>query len=719
MAGKETIFKSKFSKKLFITLLSAITSSLALIILYLYLPISIQSLDGRLRDFLFLVRGAKTTQSPIVIIDIDEKSLRELGQFPWERRVMGILLDKIAKSGASTIGINLPFVEVDKSSPSYFAKKHKIPGKFPNYDYELAYVLQKTPSILGYGFDFEKAHQEGIAPYINALFVENDMPDKEYLLQAKGVISNYSTLQDAVSTSGFFNNIADNSGVIRSVPLLVRYDGLVYPSLVFEMYRTVAKKEYIQINYDTKGINTIDLEGETIQTDKNGRIYINYKGPKYTYTYMSASDIIKNRIKTAELKDKFILIGTSATTLKDLRTTPYGNTMPGVEIHANVLDNLLQKNYLTKPVFAEKFNLIIIASLSFFMIICIIYFPLRYLIPFLIVVLGLVFMGYYYLTFNYYLILNILYPIATIILCSIIGLVISYFLEERQKENIKSRFAKKVSEKVMEDLLEADADNPLGGEEKEVTIFFSDIRAFSSLSEKLPPQKLVQLLNAYLSPMSDIIRQHNGVIDKFIGDSIMAYWNAPKENENHADDAISAALEQIDYHPTLNDELAKNFNARINFGIGINTGFAIVGEMGSHDRSDYTVIGNSINLAARLEGLCPVYGAKLIISKRTKERLKTDYNFLQLDTIRAKGIKEPVDIYTILEKNDENYSFKKQFESSFFLYKQSKFQEALESFIAINSSVMPALKGLYIERCKEYVENAPKNFDGIYTYTHK
>lgn len=719
MTKKESFLKKKIKKRLLTSFLIGFISSTFLTLMYLYMPQSFQSLDSRLRDFLFLVRGAKTSTAPIVIVDIDEKSLRELGQFPWERNLIATILQKASDANALMVGLDVSFVEEDKRSPSFFAKRFNVAGDFPNYDKKLAHTISQTPTILGYAFDFSSLHVNKKPPNIPAIFIEKGLPKKSYLPHAKGVLSNIPLLQEAAYSSGFFNSMPDNLGVVRSIPLLAKYDMEIFPSLVFEMYRIATDNQSVTINYSGDGVDSIGLKETNIRTDRHGRIYINYKAAKYAYPYISASDIIQDKIDMGILKDKFLFLGTSAVGLLDLRSTPFDNTMPGVEIHANALDNLLNQDYLQEPMFAEVINILIIIMLSFFIAII-----FSYLSPFLLVVSFLfvmmaVFGGYYYFTFYQYLILNVLYPLLSIVICTLFVLATSYFLEQRQKESIKNSFAKKVSKNVMEDLLELDTVELLSGQEKEISIFFSDIRRFSTFAEKLPPKTLIKLLNAYMSPMSDFIIAHKGTIDKFIGDSIMAYWNAPQDIKDHADEAVKSALEQIAYKEELNKNLYNEFGMRIDFGIGINTGPAIVGEMGSSDRSDYTVVGNSVNLASRLEGLCPTYGVNLIFSSFTKEKLKQKYTILKLDTIRAKGIEMPVDIFTIMEPSEKNLLFIEEFERGFELYRKSYFAEALEVFSGLKSSKMAKLKELHMQRCQEYIKNPPKKFEGIYAHLHK
>jgi adenylate cyclase len=268
----------------------------------------------------------------------------------------------------------------------------------------------------------------------------------------------------------------------------------------------------------------------------------------------------------------------------------------------------------------------------------------------------------------------------------------------------------------MEELLKQPTDI-LAPKEKEITIYFSDIRSFTTISEKLKdPKKVIEMLNEYFNPMTNIIIKYEGTIDKFIGDAIMAYWNAPHNIKNHADKAVSAAIEQIKLLKELNKKIYEKFNINIDIGIGINTGIATIGEMGSRGRADYSIIGDSVNLASRLEGLCKFYKTHIIISEFTKEKLTKEYIVRELDTVYVKGKNEAITIYEVIDFGKKDFS---EYQKALKLYKNAKFKEAKEIFEKLYNKEKEYIYLIYIKRCEEYIKNPPKEFNGVYKFTTK
>ena len=483
----------------------------------------------------------------------------------------------------------------------------------------------------------------------------------------------------------------------------------------------------IYINYDENGIANLQVGDFIIPTDRHGRLLINFRGKEKTFKYISAFDIYNDSFDKEDITNKIVLIGTSAAALMDLRATPFESVFPGVEIHANAIDNIIAQDFLYKASWIEGLNIIIIFILSIFTFFMIKKMPI-WLTPFFI--LGLIFAvcySIYYLLFNVGIVLNILFPLFTIVTNGIISLLIGYFYEIKRKEEIKNKFASKVSKNVMEELIKDLDNNKLQAQNKEVSIFFSDIRGFTNISEKIDkPDLLVKYLNQYMTPMSEIIIKNNGTIDKYIGDSIMAYWNAPFDIDNHADKAVISALEQLEELKKLNIIL-KNLNQpKIDIGIGITTGIVTVGEIGSIGRSDYTIIGDNVNLGSRIESLCKFYGCNLIISENTKEQLKEKYIFRYLDFIKVKGKDIPIKIWEVisLENNKTKELFKEleKYNQAIILYKNSNFKEAMIIFEELKNSKSPLSKEIYeiyINRCNEFILNPILDFDYIYEHNSK
>ena len=698
---------------------------------YIYVPKLPSSIDSRLRDFMFNLRGEiKPKNDSVVIVDIDEKSLQNLGQWPWPRDILSKILYNLTKAEVAVIGLDIVFAEEDRTSPHKILKKLEIQKEnIPNFDLEFAQAIANTPTILGYQFEFtdEKFINKN-APSIQTIFIEkNKKMGKNYLITAQGTILNIPILQDNSYSSGFFNNIPDDTGIIRSIPLIISYEDEIYPSLSLEALRIGLGVSKIYINYDENGIANLQLGDFIIPTDRHGRLLINFRGKEKTFKYISAFDIYNDSFDKEDITNKIVLIGTSAAALMDLRATPFESVFPGVEIHANAIDNIIAQDFLYKASWIEGLNIIIIFILSIFTFFMIKKMPI-WLTPFFI--LGLIFAvcySIYYLLFNVGIVLNILFPLFTIVTNGIISLLIGYFYEIKRKEEIKNKFASKVSKNVMEELIKDLDNNKLQAQNKEVSIFFSDIRGFTNISEKIDkPDLLVKYLNQYMTPMSEIIIKNNGTIDKYIGDSIMAYWNAPFDIDNHADKAVISALEQLEELKKLNIIL-KNLNQpKIDIGIGITTGIVTVGEIGSIGRSDYTIIGDNVNLGSRIESLCKFYGCNLIISENTKEQLKEKYIFRYLDFIKVKGKDIPIKIWEVisLENNKTKELFKEleKYNQAIILYKNSNFKEAMIIFEELKNSKSPLSKEIYeiyINRCNEFILNPILDFDYIYEHNSK
>ena len=690
---------------------------------YLFLPNYFQSLDNRVRDFYFNFRGPKKVSDDIVIVDIDEKSLKELGQWPWERDKVAHILENLTKNGAGIIGLDIVFAEADKTSPKRFAKLWNINSKnMPDYDAILAKTIANTPTILGYQFDFDH-NNSNEAPEIPIMFIEKHKPQHNFIPQARGVLTNLKIIQNAGYSSGYMNNIPDETGIIRSVPLMIRYKNILYPSLAFEMYRIALNANRVTLSYSENGVESILLNKQKINSDRFARLYLNFRGPFKSYHYISAVDVYKNNIKTQDVNGKFILIGTSAYGLMDLRSTPMDSVIAGVEIHANIIDNLLHKDMLQKPPWEEIADLSIIILITFIMIF--IYSWLSVTLLFLIYILSFLGIFYlnYYMLFTEYIILNSIFPIITMIISLIAILGVKYMFEFRQKEIVKNSFSKKVSKQVMEDLLKHPDISSLSSKEVEATIYFSDIRSFTSISETLEsPTRITDFLNFYMNAMVLTVEKNQGTVDKFIGDAIMAYWNAPIKVENHADKAVQTALYQIRQRDILNKTIRSRFGFDVDYGIGINSGIAVVGEIGSKGRSDYTIIGDSVNLASRLEGLCKAYKVRLVVSEFTITKLSKEYAVQLLDIVKVKGKHKPVKIYEILSEGEASAEQNKEldkYQLAHDLYLNSNFAKAKEIFDELYLIYNKYLYSLYAKRCEHLIKTNTKNFDGIFEFTTK
>jgi len=745
--------KNKKIKKFLIYTFAAFVLYAIFLFLYFNHPKLITSFDNKIQDIMFLIRGKIKDTNNVVIIDIDEKSLNSLGQWPWSRDKLAKILANLTNAGVAAIGLDIVFAEKDRTSPALIFKKFNIKFKNPpNYDEIFANIISQTPTILGYQFELEdkKFLKQGEIN-IPAIIIEKNKPaNLDLLIDAKGVILNIPKIQEVAYSSGFFNNIPDDSGVIRRVPLIIRYQDQLYPSLALELLRALSGINKIIINYNELGITNLQIGDMLIPTDKFGRLFVNFRGPEGSFKYISAVDIYNNNFDLNLIKNKIVIIGTTAAGLKDLRATPFESIYPGVEVHANVIDNIIKGDFLTFPYWIDLANIVILFFVIFITIYSNTYTPFWFNPVALIIIAISLFIGGYYALFYKGIVLNIFLPILATFVATLLATFMDYIFEIRQEHLIKQKFATKVSKEVMEDILKDLDVDKFRANTKEITIFFSDVRNFTNISETLSDAKLlIEFLNQYMDPMTKIITKYKGTVDKYIGDAIMAYWNAPNDIANHTEKAVIASLEQLHKVKELNikyqnqekfknlAKMAKEKNIPIlDIGIGLNVGEAVVGEMGSNERSDYTAIGDSVNLASRMEALCKYYNSKLNITNFVKEKLDQDkFIFRFLDLVTVKGKTEPVEIWQIIdydrsEKYPKLYDVTKEellqeievYHNAVKFYKMQRFEEALEMFKNLQNYKNKTNKNIYniyIERCEHYIANPPKDFNGVFVHTTK
>lgn len=750
---KKLIPDIKFIKKFSLYTFVGSMIAVFVVIFNIQYPKILESFDGKIRDYMFLFRGVEPVDNRVVIVDIDEKSLAKLGQWPWSRDKMGQILQNLSKHKASAIGLDVVFAEEDQSSPKKVLQTLGMNHtNAVDYDAYFNQIISTTPTILGYQFELEKkefTRKESID--IPAIFIEkNKSQGEDKIINAQGTILNHHSLQESAYSSGFFNNIPDDGGTVRSVPLIIRYDDQIYPSISLEIVRASLGEEKVLINYSDLGVDNIQIGNFIIPTDMYGRLIVNFKGGTKSFKYISAYDIYADTVDQKEIEGKIILIGTSATGLLDMRATPFESVSPGVEVHATAIDNIINSDFLAMPNWTDGANLIIIFAVALLMVWFTTFTPFWFNPFALIGMLGVFVSINYYILFYQGIVLDTFAPLVTIVASSLIAIFMDYIFEIRKERQMRVKFASKVSTEVMEQLLKESDNENFMAMEKEVTISFSDIRNFTNLSESMPnPKILIEFLNEYMTPMTEIIINNKGTVDKFIGDAIMSYWNAPGDVPNHPDKALKATLEQLHYLKKLNEKIKHDprFKSTIkmcqemnieplDIGIGLNTGMVIAGEMGSKQRSDYTVIGDAVNLGARLESLCKYYDSKCSISHFTKRQLEGNYIFRFLDLVTVKGKKEPVEVWQVIdfdnekETTDKLYKVSKEeltkelnlYHQGIQMYRDSQFEKALEIFKTIqnwDNKTNKNIYNIYIERCEHYIKEPPVNFDGVFKHTTK
>lgn len=695
-------------KKVAIYSLASLLLFISLSVLYIYFPKLLDKIDASARDAMFLYRGEIATSDAVFIVDIDEKALKALGQWPWSREMLATMLDNLSGAGVAAIGLDIVFAEEDRlGGDEIFARS-----------------IASSPTILGYAFDLGNSpYTSREAPNIPAIFVQSGKDDhNDFVFKANGTTLNTPPLQQSGYSSGFFNIVPDEAGIIRSVPLLIEFDDSIYPSLALELVRATLGEGRVTLKYDENGASSVGLGELSIPTDRYARMFINYRGGERSFEYISAIDIINANFDPAHLEGRIALVGTSAAGLFDLRATPFDNIFAGVEVHANIIDNILGGDFLQRASWSDGANILLIFILSLISVLLITYTPL-WLNPIILLALASSYtFANYTLLFTHGYIVSIIYPLLAIVIGSATSMALDYYFNIKKEQAIKAKFASKVSQSVMEQILEKMDEDGFSSQSKEVSIFFSDIRGFTGISERMSATELVGYLNRYMDPMSQIIIKHNGTIDKYIGDAIMAYYNAPLDVKHHADEALSSALEQFEALKVLNEQFVSEGLPPISIGIGINSGEVVVGEMGSSLRSDYTVIGDAINLGSRVESLCKFYGSRLNITNYTKDLLINEYTFRVLDLVRVKGKDESVEIYEVLGFGLPEADLASELDlhqRAVDLYRRGEFALALELFSDLVSRSDTKIYSIYAERCSDALQNPPTNFDGVYDHTTK
>ncbi|MDR2626285.1 MAG: adenylate/guanylate cyclase domain-containing protein [Zoogloeaceae bacterium] len=637
-----------------------------MLLLYVAQPALITRLDLKIYDTLLSLRAASAPRTAardlVVIIDIDEPSLAKYGQWPWPRYRIADLVDALQRYRVAAIGIDILFSEADRTSPAEMQSVLKrdrgldlrftgLPASLYDHDRLLAESLAQAPVVLGIYGRFKSLLPEKDAPpdsdirILSRTLHPDDLPYETQLHVLSEIRQPHAPLRGAAAL-GFINIAPDWDGIVRQAPLLMRIGENVYPSLALRTLARALETENVIVESGVDGLAAVRVGDYRVPVSAEGMLHIPFVGAHNSYPYFSARDVLSGTIPQEALEGRIAFVGTAAPALMDLRATPFDPIYPGVEIHAAEVDTILSQNALRVPSWTPSaqwlgiFCIGLIAAAAFGLARPRVYLPLALCLA-VAVIWGA------YALFLQGVFLSPLYVVLTIALQGASLLFLRFWQEEKQKLILKNAFSHYVSPEIVKRITRARGDL-LAGEERELSILFTDIRGFTSISERLSPQQTVALLNRYFTPMTALVRESSGTVDKFIGDALMAFWNAPLDVPNHAIRAVSAALAMQETLARLNSELQAEFGVTITIGAGIHTGPAYVGNMGSADTVNYTLIGDNVNIASRLEGLCAQYGVPVIVSEATKTQCGEHFTFRFLDTLRVKGKQQPVSIYQAL-----------------------------------------------------------------------
>ncbi|HON63244.1 MAG TPA: adenylate/guanylate cyclase domain-containing protein, partial [Deltaproteobacteria bacterium] len=593
--------------------------------------------------------------------------------------------------------------------------------------------VAEAPVVLGYVFQLEddglkSASDRPLPSAAIKISPGTAGYDDLMLLSGYRAILNIEEISQA-PTEGFLNVFPDSSGMVRKTPLLMELDGLPYPSLALEMIREALGEDGVTIHVSrqkTGGRNAIlgvSIGDVFIPVDDRGQVTINFLGPVKTFPYLSASDVMKG-LHAEEIRDRYVLIGTSASGLLDFHATPFSGIFPGVEVQATIIDNILTGSLFTSDIFTEiglTYSIIIAGGILLSAM-------LAYTSALIGGLAGLlcfaaVIAGNYFLFFLNGRLVGITYPLATLTAVFLVVTLFNYFFEYRKKQFIHDAFNRYVSPVVVSEIMKRPEKLTLAGEEKDLTILFSDIRDFTALAESMNPKQLSSFMNTYLTAMSDIVMSTGGMVDKYIGDAIVAIWGAPLDDPYHAGNAVKAALGMKQAVESLKEKWRRQGIPCVDIGIGINTGIASVGNFGSERRFEYTVLGDNVNLASRLEGLNKVYGTPIIISQFTREALNGGFFCRKIDVVRVKGKTVPIEIFEPLVEGEPDPALKAEvelFEEALKHYAQKDFPAALKIITRLQAKKPSPLYRLYLNRIQQFcITPPPDDWNGISSFQIK
>ncbi len=676
------------------------------------------------------------------IVDIDDETLARFGQWPWPRTLIAELVSKLEQAGAAAVVLDAIFPEPDRTSPEQVFKLwpaqpsqvnlRSLLQTLPDHDLVLAEALAKTHAILSFSLTYDG---KGRNPAAKAGFAFAGDDPGGYLPNFTGVVPNLEALERTAAGNGSFNIFPERDGILRRVPLLLKLRGQLYPSVTAETLRVLqgAGSYIVQTSGATReanfgaptGITRIKIGRSVIPTDRDGRLWLYDTGFKKE-RMVPAWRVLESKDSLPALRGKIAFIGTSAAGLKDIRATPLDPVAAGVTVHAQIVEQILTRNFLRRPDWAEGAEFLAWVSLGLLLV---------FLMPHVgalgcaaLAAAGIVsaFLFSWQAFRHFGLLLDPFVPSLLTLSLYLITSLLNYLRTESERKHIRTAFSHYLAPGLVEELVKHPEKLALGGQTRPMTVLFSDIRDFTTLSESLSAQQLAMFMNHYLTRMTGIILELDGTIDKYIGDCIMAFWNAPLGVPDHAGRAIKAALAMQASLAQWNKESSKK---AIAMGIGINTGDCSVGNMGSDQRFDYTVLGDEVNLASRLEGLCKLYGVPVIAGEKTA-LAAGGFAFLELDLIRVKGKSMPSRIYAVMgdEKkagSPEFQSLARLHESMLQDYRARRWESALKNLEDFEQKIagrdgLSKLLLLYRKRIQLFQkETPPMDWDGVFTAEFK
>lgn len=623
----------------------------------------------------------RPSSDQVAIVDLDEASLKKLGQWPFPRTVMAEIVESLNDLGAKVIAFDIVFAESDRTSPQriagtlpdnemYEPAKSVLSG-LPDNDAVFAQAIRAAGNVVT-GFTRARPEETLRSPYLAVkptFLIKDKTPFMRDMFGTPGIAENLPEFSRAAAGNGSFMATPDIDGIIREVSLFVRYpltktagvEPELYPMLGLEALRVATDRNsrlLVTANKDKGALDTgyvIKIGELDVPVESDGRLWVYYRHidrEEYVSAYQLLDPAMRETLRP-QIEGKIVFIGTSAEGLRDIRSTPLDIFVPGVEVHVNVVEQIIQQKFLKRP------NLIVgveAAIIGFAGLLIILFAPFMNVIILGILTSGLMgcmFLGSWQMYKDMGILLDPVYPSAALSVLFLVSSLLSYIRSERERQQVRQAFGLYIAPSFMEELTKDPDKLKLGGEVRELSVMFSDIRSFTTISESLTPEELINLMNDFLTPMSDLVMQNRGTIDKYMGDAMMAFWNAPLDDPDHARHACLSALKMNEALVPVNETVKARAEKEgrvpvlLNAGIGINTGPCSVGNMGSRQRFAYSALGDAVNLASRLESQTKAYGVNILVGENTADKVH-DLAMLELDLIRVKGKEKPVRIFTLL-----------------------------------------------------------------------
>ena len=620
----------------------------------------LDDLEAAAYDARLHVTLPRTIDESIIIVDIDEESMRVEGQWPWPREKVARLVDALFDHyDAKVVGFDVLFPEADTSSglsslntladgplgdePGYLEQLYKLRVSL-DYDRTFAKALRGRNTVLGYVFR-QSSEFQNVNVLPKPLFLASEHQTKLDYPSARSYTGSLKMLTEAAAAGGFIDNpLVDRDGTFRRVPVMQEFEGNLYESLALAVTRLALDSppvDFVFHSGDDGPRDGLDIEWMTlgdyrIPVDANGAVLVPYRGGQHHFPYVSATDVLNKNEPRFTLQNKIVLIGTSAAGLNDLRSTPVGGTYNGVEVQANIVSGILEQRIKQHPHYVLGVETVMLVLLGLITTIALMRLPVVTATLFTLL-MGVIVVA---INLQVWSRSNFVVPIAAslsyLFILYLLHTIFGYITETRGRRLLSTRFGQYVPPELVAKMGRRSGDFNMESESRELTVMFSDVRGFTGISETLEPRELSQLMNEFLTPMTQVIHGHHGTIDKYMGDAVMAFWGAPIADQEHARRALEAAFAMQEAVQALAPQFVRRGWPAFQIGIGLNTGVMRVGDMGSTFRRAYTVLGDAVNLASRFEGLTKVYGVSITVGEKTREQVP-EFAFMELDRVRVRG----------------------------------------------------------------------------------